>query len=362
LSVIAGFIAIAVVPSHAEMRRISRAVITYQANQEAAMEDLGYGSTDSPELPSFASEEQPTNPTVMDTLNTSWAAIKDSMTLFCRVHPGTSALYWFYCMMQYMFVVYPCFVMYHLYDDLLGVPRAVKLVNIFGGLYGAMGALCLVLLGKIVDHVGLAQVVFWLNVPTVVNAILFAVPTMFSEVVAQVLLSLLINAWYIFYPRFCTCYGPPQLFGTMFGIFSATQGVGQMVCTRFGTWAIGLITEGFYHGVAPVGLTYLATIDLWCFLQVASSMLLLLWWQYYPIPQPGATTMAHVRNAGSASSEEKGSGEKLLMSSDGTEGLAAAAKVPLTLATAAAGQGVLSPVRPTPDSCGDCCRWLVFKV
>jgi len=324
LAVMAGLIALAFVPSHKEMQRISRAVITFRTPSGTATEDPGYGSTASPQTPAYVSEEPLANPTFVDTLNKSWSALKESTSLFCRVHPGISALFFGYSMFQYMFSVYPSFEMYPLYVKLLGVARADTLVHIFGGLYSCVGALFLVTFGKLVDQVGLAQAIFWLNVPTVMNAYLFTVPSMFAQVSGQVLLACMTNAWYVFLPLFCSVYGPPELFGAMYGIFSALLGFGQIVCTRFGTLVTLTIVDAFYHGsttiwVPPPGFKILTTIHVWCFLQVVASFALLLWWYYFSIPEPGTTTIAHVRNAGSTSSQENASGAKLLIGGTGKD-------------------------------------------
>jgi len=209
-----------------------------------------------------------------------------------------------------MFTVYPNFVMYPLYVDLMGKPRAVQLVNIFGGIYSAIGAVSIVLFGKVVDVIGLFQVIAWLNVPILLNTYLYAVPTMPAEVVAQICLAFIYNVYYVLTPRFCTTYAPPQLFGTMYGVFSAVQGAFQIFLTRFGSWASRLVMLHLFHAHGGPALPYLTTIDVWCFFAVFTSISLLLWWWHFPIPRVGSTTMAHVQNA------SFGGGERLAKCSD----------------------------------------------
>lgn len=312
LSVGAGILALVFVPTHAEILKISHAVIHSQAVEAQRIESYGAVDGGQPDKTLLEPEPQPDESedhTVGAAVSKSYTAVKDTCILFYKIRPAISLLFFFYTMFQYMLTIYPTFVMYPLYVDLVGHARAVSLVNIFGGVYACIGALCLVVFGKAVDVIGVVQSVGWLNVPMLVMTYLFTVPTMSAQVVGQVLLAWAINSYYVYYPRFCLSYGPPQLFGTMYGMLCALQGIGQILLTRVGTWAVRDLGGYLYDGDAPRAFTFLATIDVWFFFTFASSCCLLVYWWYNPFPKAGATTMASVRNArnDSGSMSEKAS-------------------------------------------------------
>jgi len=243
LSVIAGLLAFVLVPSHQEMRRISHAIMSYQAAAEVSAQ--GYGATDNTP-PEVTGKEPPEGDSLGDVLSRSWSAIKDTFTLYSKVHPSVCTLFLCYSMAQYMFTAYPSFEMYPLYEDLVGATKAVELVNIYGGLYAFIGAICVLVFGKIVDLIGMVQTIALMNIPLLVNSYLFSVPNVHTQVIAQVLLTWVGNAWYVLTPRFCTLYAPPELFGTVNGLFSGVLGVGQICLTRFGTWACKRLTKLFF--------------------------------------------------------------------------------------------------------------------
>jgi hypothetical protein len=321
LSLVAGFVALALVPSREEMQQITNAVIRNQGGAETSS-NQGYGSTASDgferqvtpfqrQVTPFDGEIKSGAASWADTFSKAWTAICDTFILYGKVHPTLSVLFFVQEMAQYMFTVYPSFEMYPLYKGLLGSSKAVELVNIYGGTYACIGAACLLLSGRIVDRIGMVRAICCLNVLVIVNAILYAVPTFWSQVVAQVVLAWVINVWYVFIPRFCMAYGPPELFGTMYGVISGLLGLGQIVLTPVGTWACSAIMLHFFHGYTSPATPILVTIDLWCFLTVVATLVLMLWWWYYPLPADGSTTMDHVRKA--YSDPDGAGGEALLL-------------------------------------------------
>lgn len=312
-SVFAGFLALFLVPPQSDMDRISKAVAHYNATKDVNVTTVvpgtSYGATDhgnSNSDPTLKLESE--TPTSSDILSRTWSALKGTAVVFCRLHPGVSCLFVLYQIAQYMFSVYPMFIMYPFYTDLVGTAKAIELVDIFGGTYACIGALSLVFFGKVVDYIGLVQAIFLLNVPTVLNAALYAVPQILAQVIAQVILSFIGNVWYVLIPRFCTIYAPPEIFGTMYGVYGTLLGAFQIFLTRFGTWASGLLMLYIFHGHPPSAAPYLATIDVWCFFCVLTSVFLFVWWRYNPLPDVGSTTMEHVDNFGN----ENASASKLL--------------------------------------------------
>jgi len=325
-SLVAGVIALVIIPSHEDMRQIADAVIRHQDITNAS-NSRGYGAINSTmptpqvtpfdrQMTPFESNKSAEDRNWWDTLSKAYSALYDICILYSKVHPRISVLFFLYQMFQYMFAVYPILEMYPLYKDLMGRAGAVELVNIFGGTYACIGALCLLVSGRIVDRIGMSHAIGWLNVAILANSVLYMVPTIPAEVAAQVVLAVISNIWYVFVPRFCMAYGPPELFGTLMGIDGAFLGVGQIWLTRFGTWACSAIMLYLYRGHAQPAMPYLMTINLWAFCSIVTSFLLLGWWWYHPLPRSGATTMAHVRNACADSASD---GETLLLTSDLTK-------------------------------------------
>lgn len=293
LSMIAGGLALVYIPSHQEMKRIAQAVAIYQAAPKTP--DSSYGATSDYQI--HVPLPDSNDPDEQSVFSKSWAAVKDTCNLYRKVHPGISCLFFVWSMTQYMFVMYPMFEMYPLYVDLVGTMKAISLVNIFGGLYACIGAACLMVFGRIVDKLGMVLCVALLNLPTVVNAILYTVPKFNVQVAAQVLLTFLANVWYVFQPRFCLAYGPPELFGTMYGLLACLLGVGQIVLTRFDNLVGKLISQYLVPGHGDAAFSYTATIDMWCIFNLLASVALLCWWWYYPLPENGSTTLLHVKDA-----------------------------------------------------------------
>jgi len=296
-STAAGFIALAFVPGRKENMRIAAAVIAYQAAAEDSSQSYGSIDDEHDSNPPMQRQISPDISSAWDAFDNSLGSVKDACILYTKVHPTIMLLFSFFSMMQYMFSVYPLFNMYLLYTDLVGHAKAVELVNIFGGLYAVMGAACVLTFGAVVDRIGLYKAVAWLGVPTVINCICFSVPRVDVQVIAQVLLSLIANTWFVILPRFCISYGPPQLFGSLQGIFCVILGLGQIILTRVGTWACWSVVMLVHPVNPPPVLHFLLTIDLWCFGTMVGTVSLCWYWWYYPFPKTSQTTMADVHNA-----------------------------------------------------------------
>jgi len=316
-STVAGFIALAYVPGRKETSEYAAAIMSYQAAQAAAKAtSQGYGATDD-----FFDDDTPFQRQISEDVSSSWVAIEESgkalkntCILFAKVHPTIMSLMAFYFMATYMFNVYPLFEMYPFYTDLVGKAKAVELVDIFGGLYAVIGAACILAFGVIVDRIGLHKAIVYVSVLTLANGICYAIPRVDVQVAGQVLLAFTSNTWYVTLPRVAIAYGPPELFGTISGVFCIFLGFGQIILTRVGAWACEAIVLVVHPIHPPPVLFFLATIELWCFLGLSSMAFVSIYWLYYPVPRAGETTMAHVRFA-----EEQPFFGKNAMSSDDKE-------------------------------------------
>jgi len=316
LSLMTGAIAYAVIPSRRDMQLISGAVLATQAPAEVTTNS--YGATDdaanaSPKAGNIEAED---GESLSDVMCKSWLAIKDAATLCYRVHPTAFSLIVFYQVAQYMFTMYPSFYMYPLYKDLLGRARATILVDTFGGIYAVVGAACLLVFGKMVDRIGLSQTVMWLNIPTLVNTVLYAIPTYSSEITAQVLLTWISNAWYVVCPIFCTSYGPPELFGSLQGLLAGLLGISQLLLTRVGTFLCEKVAADLNQSHA---FAILLAIDMWSFLTILGGTVLVLWWWYNPLPATGSTTLVDIQEAREAAAN--GTDYTVNTQADGSEKL-----------------------------------------
>jgi len=226
--------------------------------------------------------------------------------LYC---PGASLLYLIgYDAAAYMFGVYPQFIMYPLYQALVGTAEAITLVNIFGGLYACLGAVSLILFGRLVDYIGFEASIAFMNVPIILNQVMYCIPSFVPQVVGQALLAWQANAWYVLVPRWCLSYAPPQLYGSAFGISGGLLGVFQILGTPLGTllstWIDKLVTDR-----PSPAMPLLTTLGIWCFFCVFFCLAYLWFLRYYPMPAPGATSMEDVMQvvwgAGSDSLEKE---------------------------------------------------------
>jgi len=306
LSAIAGVIALVVIPSRDELLKISHGVISYRASLDAASQADDAEMDTSENILESTADESP----VWDAFSKAGSSVKNTLILYTKVHPGIMSLYWGYSMLLFMFLVYPVFEMYPLYRGLVGTAKAVDLVDIFGGIYACIGAGSLLVFGRIVDKFGMAPSIAFVNIPVIICAYLYSVPSIPAQVAAQVLLSFMSNVWYVFAPRFVTAYGPPELFGTVFGLFAGALGLGQVILTKLGTYVSKSLVQTFSNMHVQVQHTtvYLLTIDSWCSLSVLASCSVLMYWWYYPMPAAGTTTMAHVRDAWSGGGRPAGEG------------------------------------------------------
>jgi hypothetical protein len=290
LSLIAGTVCLLLIPDHETSLRVAFVVTNPESN-----------AADKEKLPT----------SFWEVTERSFTSLRDCSVCFIWCCPGAAFLYVIcYNCGSYMFGVYPQFIMYPLYQALLGTAEATTLVDIFGGLYACFGCIALLSFGRFVDKIGFEGALAFLNIPIILNFVAYCIRNFYSQVIGQLLLSFQGNAWYVFVPRFCLSYAPPELYGSAFGISGTILGFFQILGTPFGTMLSSFLDNLVTKHPSPA-LPYLTTIGIWCFITVASSVAFLIFLRYYPMPAPGSITLDDVWKSYYAKDAEK-IAEKLL--------------------------------------------------
>lgn len=284
LALITGFICLELIPDHKLCQQVTDAV----AKPDVDVEANSYGATESSAKKEVES--------CWDVVSRSCAALRDCCQCLLLYCPGASACFMVgYEVWVYMFAFYQLSILYPFYEAYLGTRTATTLVNIDGcviAIFGAIGVICA---GRFVDYVGFKAAIAYLNIPIILNFACLCMPYFIPQVIAQILVSGESYSIFVFAPRWCLSYVPPELYGSGFGIVVLIMGVGEMTLLPLSTFLYTLMVKDMAHHPPPA-LQYLTIAGLWCFLAVVGSFMYFQFLRYYPMPAPGGTTMAAVAN------------------------------------------------------------------
>jgi hypothetical protein len=293
------------VPSRQDLLRIAHMGTDPGSTSIGKASSREYGATsDDHGLKALAlmDENEVPAPTIGEAFQKSWMAVMGTWKLLSKKYPTVSFLFFFYQVAQYMFGVYPGVMMYPLYLDLLGKARAKFLLGVWAAIGPVAGCAWTLLLGDFVGRFDLAQATAWIVIPTVIQGIAFSSTSLAFQMVGQVMLCLTSNTWRVLQVRFAVLYGCPELFGTIYGSFNLPQGITQLVAIPLCNWIFknrgySLADDRSFmaeHGFQASALPMLKQMDLWCILTVVTSVFVVVYWWFHPLPEPGSTTMADV--------------------------------------------------------------------
>lgn len=298
MAILAGVINYWFVPTLDENAATAAAVVQYrdallavnENEQIMAKDNSSYGSFSDGETGdiSKAHSEQSTGSSALSKVKSNLA---DTLTWW-RLYPRVNVLFNLYCFFNYMWNNYPQFEMLQLYTGLLGSKQAHRLTVVWGGVFPVAGVIFVLSFGPFVDKVGYLETIGLLLVPTIVNSVLYSVPSFYVQCVAQVLLACLANTWNVISPRFCLHFAPQELFGTIYGVQGTIVGVLQTLGTPLST----LIGNFFANEIHVKGFSaYNFTVFFWLIVYVASTIALVLYFRYNPLPAVGSCTMQEIR-------------------------------------------------------------------
>jgi len=291
LSLMAGVVSLCLIPSRKLSKEVASAVQHTKGSLD--VESSSYGATQDSAQIMDADDDS-----LWNTLCRIAASFRDAGKCMIGLYP-----FFFFCTLFmsgisiYMFATFPQIVMHSYYDAFLGKAAATTLLEIWGGVYPCIGACSILLLGRAVPYFGYVRCFVSLSCICVLNLILFGVPHLVAQVVGQVCLAIQCTAWYVMVPIFCLSYAPPELYGTVFGIYCFVSGVLQLPCSPLALLAGHSVSDLWHGGHSPLASILWTTMGLWCACGVISTMLLLMYWSRYPMPAAGSTTMAEVQKA-----------------------------------------------------------------
>jgi MFS family permease len=278
------------VPSFADNRRYTRAGLQMMGAANAEAADAGGADAGVAGAGIAASV-----PSSRSCCARECALCRDSVAA-AGLHRGTSIAFLLYCMLTWLFFLYPSVQMYPFYEALLGTRQATRLVDIFALIYGLGGAVAVVAFGRLVDSVGVRRVLYWTNVSSALFLAALLQRSFAWQVAAQVLETLTLNSMVVLCFRYAMLYAPPELFGTFSGLFVAFMGAAQillMPCVRRLSRAVapgddrGAQVHRFFGIFTVLGL-----------LSLASGCALVRRWHFHPPPPVGSVTMEEVRRRG----------------------------------------------------------------
>lgn len=261
------------------------------ANADAAtygsLSDQGEEAGDANKLPS----------TEQTTVSSILAKVKDNLAdtfAWVRLYPKVTILFSLYNFFNYMWCVYPQFNMLELYTALVGPKLAHSLVVVWGAIFPTAGVILVLSLGPFVDKFGYVETIGLLIFPAILNTCLYSTPDFYVQCFAQVLLAGLSNSWNVILPRFCLHYAPPELFGTIYGLQASVIGISQTIGTPLSTWVGKFVAQALH---AKSMYKYSLVVVFWSILWVTSTLALLLYWRYNPLPEVGSCSIESVKDA-----------------------------------------------------------------
>ena len=178
---------------------------------------------------------------------------------------------------------------YGYYLAILGEPAATDLVNLFSLILGLAGAVSVVLFGLVSDAIGVVGSFLFCDVLALAFAVVVLVHDTAAQVVGEVLLTFMANAFFVLAPRLAMLYAPSELFGTYSGAVLTYLGFSQLLTTPIVDGAAYLIFAALPEHQRAIA-RYQFTFVLWIIFTLATAPLLYRHW--YQQPPPGTVGRA----------------------------------------------------------------------
>ena len=201
------------------------------------------------------------------------------------LYPYANAIFISFLFFTYTFILYGYSNQFIWYSVLFGPRRAKRLVNIFALVYGVCSSISVLLIGALMDRVGLRRLVAGVTVCALLYLGATIVPTETSQIASQFMCTLLLNIFFVVAARWALLYAPSSIFGTFSGMQMSLMALLQLISSP----AVSVVSNAFFPGksnsqthlrfvfvFAPVGI-----------LSAISGLALILLWRVKPPPAVG---------------------------------------------------------------------------
>ena len=231
--------------------------------------------------------------------------LRDTWACVVLLYPRASLVVLAHLLGLYLLPLSLLLKQYGYYLALFGETTATELVNLFSLLLGVCGAVSVICFGFVADRLGLIRSFVLVDCLALLFAAAVLAPGVPAQIVGEVLLTFLANAFYVMAPRLAMLYAPNELFGTYSGAVFFFLGCSQLVLTpivdALGTFTASRLPSSSAWSSQAGAMTRFG-VALWACTVILTASPLYRHWQRHPPPgtrrgQPPMPTMADVRTA-----------------------------------------------------------------